>query len=78
VKFYINFSSNPNAYKFRIVEMKDQKESLKLDTFDGIYKSRILFISNSFVFVIENLKKIFFVINFSQQSIEHNKSNANR
>lgn len=26
---------NQNAYKFRIVEMKDQKESLKLDTFDG-------------------------------------------
>ena len=29
-------SANQNAYKFRIVEMKDQKDSYRLDTFDGI------------------------------------------
>jgi hypothetical protein len=27
-------SENENAYKFRIVEMKDQKESYRFDTFD--------------------------------------------
>lgn len=29
------FSANQNAYKFRIVEMKDQKDSFRNDTFDG-------------------------------------------
>ena len=27
---------NPNVYKFRMVEMKDQKDSYRLDTFDGL------------------------------------------
>jgi mitogen-activated protein kinase kinase kinase kinase 5 len=56
-------SNNQNAYKFRIVEMKDQKDSIKLDTFDvnqqlnminvtQIDKDSILICHDSFVKII--------------------------
>ncbi len=62
-------SANQKAYKFRIVEMKDQKDSYRNDTFDG------LFIKNILIKLIIKNPEIFFL---SWKSIEYYKCYADR
>ncbi len=70
------WSSNQKAYKFRIVEMKDQKDSFRNDTFDSkLLDKKSSFFNKIFIeivasfFLVENQLNIINVTQIDKDSI---------